>query len=220
MIATTGIDPVGIRRLMQVPLTSHIRSLNRTHRGLLAIVFLAAVLRLGWVLYAQTLPGSDFAQYDLLAQRLAEGKGYVDEFGEPTAFYAIGWPFFLSVIYRIFGHSLIAAGLINALMGVGAVILVYAISRYLLNRRTALIATSLVAINPTLILYSSTHGTESLFVLEILLVTWLVMRALIRSTHHGVGAHRHTDGFRQSDKTGCGLRAARCRRSLLHFEST
>lgn len=178
MIATTGIDPVGIRRLMQVPLTSHIRSLNRTHRGLLAIVFLAAVLRLGWVLYAQTLPGSDFAQYDLLAQRLAEGKGYVDEFGEPTAFYAIGWPFFLSVIYRIFGHSLIAAGLINALMGVGAVILVYAISRYLLNRRTALIATSLVAINPTLILYSSTHGTESLFVLEILLVTWLVMRAL------------------------------------------
>ena len=163
---------------MQVPLISHLRSLNRLQRGLLAIVFLAGVLRFGWVLYVQTLPGSDFAQYDLLAQRLAEGKGYVDEFGEPTAFYAIGWPFFLSVIYRIFGHSLIIAGLINALMGVGAVILVYGISRQLLDRRTVLIATLLVAINPTLILYSSALATESLFVFEILLLTWLIMRVL------------------------------------------
>ena len=159
-------------------MSSYVNSIIRTHRNLLAIVVLAAVLRLIWVLYAQTVPGSDFAQYDLLAQRLAEGKGYVDEFGEPTAFYAIGWPFFLSVIYRIFGHSLIAAGLINALMGVGAVILVYTISRYLLDYRAVLIATLLVAINPTLILYSSTHGTESLFVFEILLLTWLIMRAL------------------------------------------
>jgi 4-amino-4-deoxy-L-arabinose transferase-like glycosyltransferase len=157
-----------------------LRNSTPSHYGglLLAIVALGAILRIGWVLYVQTLPGSDFAQYDLLALRLAEGKGFVDQTGEPTAFYAIGWPFFLSVIYRIFGHSLVAAQLINALMGVGAVILTFAISRYLLDVTAALIATALVAVNPTLILYTSTHGTESLFVLEILLLTWLIMRVL------------------------------------------
>jgi len=137
-------------------LTSYFSSLTTTHRSLLAIVLIAGVLRIGWVVYAQTLPGSDFAQYDQLAWRLAEGKGYVDEFGEPTAFYAIGWPFFLSLVYRVFGHSLVAAGVVNALLGVGAVILTYAIARHLLDRPVALIAAALVAINPTLILYSST----------------------------------------------------------------
>ena len=165
-------------------MTSYFSSLTTTHRNLLAIVLIAGVLRIGWVVYAQTLPGSDFAQYDQLAWRLAEGKGYVDEFGEPTAFYAIGWPFFLSLVYRVFGHSLVAAGVLNALLGVGAVILTYAIARHLLDRPVALIAAALVAINPTLTLYSSTHGTESLFVFEILLLTWLILRIL--ASHHAL----------------------------------
>ena len=140
------------------------------------IIFCALVLRVGWVIYAQTVPGSDFHQYDLLAQRLANGQGYVDEFGEPTAFYAIGWPFFLSVIYRIFGYSLIVPQLINALLSVGSVILTYKLSMFVLNSRTALIATGLMAINPAMILYTSTHGTESLFTFQILLIAWLILR--------------------------------------------
>jgi 4-amino-4-deoxy-L-arabinose transferase-like glycosyltransferase len=165
-------------------LTLFIGSPVTTHRNLVAIVLLAGVLRIAWVVYAQTVPGSDFAQYDQLAWRLAEGKGYVDELGEPTAFYAIGWPFFLSIVYRVFGHSLVAAGVINALMGVGAVILTYAIARHLLDRPVALISAALVAINPTLVLYSSTHGTESFFILEILLLTWLILRVL--ESHHAL----------------------------------
>ena len=140
------------------------------------IIFCALVLRVGWVIYAQTVPGSDFHQYDLLAQRLANGQGYVDEFGEPTAFYAVGWPFFLSVIYRIFGYSLIVPQLINALLSVGSVILTYKLSMFVLNSRAALIATGLMAINPAMILYASTHGTESLFTFQILLIAWLILR--------------------------------------------
>ena len=128
------------------------------------------------MLYAQTLPGSDFHQYDLLAQRLANGEGYVDEFGDPSAFYAIGWPFFLSIVYRVFGYSLIAAQLINALLSVASVILTFAIARHWFENRTALIASLLVAINPTLILYSSIHATEPLFIFQILLLTWLLIR--------------------------------------------
>ena len=140
------------------------------------IIFCALVLRVGWVIYAQTVPGSDFYQYDLLAQRLANGQGYVDEFGEPTAFYAIGWPFSLSVIYRIFGYSLIVPQLINALLSVGSVLLTYKLSIFVLNSRSALIAAGLMAINPAMILYSSTHGTESLFTFQALLITWLILR--------------------------------------------
>jgi hypothetical protein len=163
---------------MKIPKTFNALAAFTTNRYLLAIVILAAVLRFGWVLYAQTIPGSDFTQYEVLAQRLARGDGYVDEFGEPTAFYAIGWPLFLSIFYRIFGTSLLVAGFINSVLGVAAVMLAYPISLKLLGHRSALIASALIAINPTLILYTSTHGTETLFIFQIMLVIWFVMRAL------------------------------------------
>ena len=154
------------------------KSLVGDHRVMLSIVFLAGLLRVGWVYYARTVPYSDFRHYDRLALGLAEGRGYVDQAGDPTAFYPVGWPFFLSLVYRVFGHSLIAAQLVNVLMGVGVVILTYLIARYLLDRRTALIAALIVALNPTLILYSSTLGTESLFVFLLMLITWLTIRVI------------------------------------------
>ena len=154
------------------------KSLVGDHRVMLSIVVLAGLLRVGWVYYARTVPFSDFRQYDRLALGLAEGRGYVDQAGDPTAFYPIGWPFFLSLVYRVFGHSWIAAQLVNVLMGVGVVILTYLIARYLLDRRTALIAALIVALNPTLILYSSTLGTESLFVFLLMLITWLTIRVI------------------------------------------
>ena len=61
------------------------------------IIFCALVLRVGWVIYAQTVPGSDFYQYDLLAQRLANGQGYVDEFGEPVSYTHLTLPTIYSV---------------------------------------------------------------------------------------------------------------------------
>jgi 4-amino-4-deoxy-L-arabinose transferase-like glycosyltransferase len=187
--------------------SSLIHGISNTHRVLFAVIALAAVLRFGWVLYAQTIPGSDFYQYDLLAQRLANGQGYVDEFGEPSAFYAIGWPFFLSIVYRIFGYSLIAAQLVNALMAVGSVALVFVISRYLLNDRFALLAALLVAINPTLVLYSSAHGTESLFIFQLLLISWLLMRSIKSPT-------------RRSSSSGRNMCSTRCLRSRLLHEPT
>ena len=153
---------------------------SKVTRVFTLIIFCALVLRVGWVIYAQTVPSSDFHQYDLLAQRLADDQGYVDDFGEPTALYAIGWPFFLSVIYRIFGYSLIVPQLINAMLSVGSVILTYKLATFVLGSRRALIATALMAINPAMILYSSTHGTESLFTFQILLIAWLILRFL----HH------------------------------------
>jgi hypothetical protein len=169
------IDSVGT---IKTRTTSIFHQMSTTQRSLLAVIALGAVLRIGWVLYAQTVPGSDFHQYDLLGQRLANGEGYVDEFGEPSAFYAIGWPFFLSIVYRIFGYSLIVAQLVNALMAIGSIALVFAISRYLFDDRVSLVAALLVAINPTLVLYSSTHGTESLFILQLLLISWLFLRSM------------------------------------------
>ena len=47
---------------------------------------------------------------------------------------------------------------------------------FVLNSRAALIATGLMAINPAMILYASTHGTESLFTFQILLIAWLILR--------------------------------------------
>ena len=65
---------------------------------ILAIVVLAGLLRVGWVFYACTVPYSDFGRYDRLAPGLAEARGYVDQAGDPSAFYPGGWPFFLSLV--------------------------------------------------------------------------------------------------------------------------
>ena len=98
----------------------------------------------------------------------------------------------MALVYRVVGPTFIIAGLVNSFMGAASVILTYAISRFLMGRRTALTATLLVAINPTLILYTRTQGTESLFVLQILLITWFAMRVLMdheATSRHAIGAH-------------------------------
>lgn len=71
-------------------------------------------------------------------------------------------------------------------MGVGVVILTYLIARHLLDRRTALIAALIVALNPALILYTGTLGSESLFVFQLLLVTWLAIRVIAGRSSTGL----------------------------------
>ena len=65
------------------------------------------------VLLIDVVPSSDAEWYYLRAASLAAGHGYLDNAGQPTAFWPAGWPIALSLVFSRFGTSLVALGLFN-----------------------------------------------------------------------------------------------------------
>jgi hypothetical protein len=109
-------------------------------------------------------PAHDGVRYDALAARLAEGLGYSwtwpDGTVTPVSHYPIGYPAVLALAYRLFGRSVIVAGVENALFGTLAAVAVHGIVLTVANRRTAMLAGLAVALHPGLVLYTPGLMTE------------------------------------------------------------
>ncbi len=84
-------------------------------------------------------------------------------------------PLILQGWVRLFGPSEFSARLLSALAGVLTVGAVYALGRRLFDRRTALLASWLVAISPLLVIYSRETRMYALLVL-LTTVGWLLLR--------------------------------------------
>ena len=139
------------------------------------VLLLAFVLRLLWIVLVNSHPVSDFACYDMYGVYLANGKGYIDS-GSPTAYWAIGYPAFLGILYYIFGHTLFIAKFANVAMAIGVLILSYVISSKLfqssyIGKWTLL----LLAFYPNHIAYTSLLSAEILF-LFLLLLGFLILQ--------------------------------------------
>ena len=148
-------------------------------KWLALITALALVVRIAWILVTYPTPDWDAAVYDGLAWRLAQGDGYVDGQGNPTAFRPVGYPAFLSIIYRIFGHSWLAGYLVNAVLSTFTVVLTYRLARECHPGRIALVAAAAVALFPSHIAYTANMLTESLYTflaLLAMLCVYLLMR--------------------------------------------
>jgi 4-amino-4-deoxy-L-arabinose transferase-like glycosyltransferase len=140
-------------------------------RPVLVIGALAAVLRLLWVLMMSRVPRglNDLTLYPAAAEGIARGRGYLTFAGTPTAYYPPGYPLFLAVIQWVLDrvglgdHLVLAAGVVQALLGgvtAGAVVVV---GRRLGGNRVGVIAGLLVACWPNLVVHSSLMLSESLF---------------------------------------------------------
>ena len=147
------------------------------YKWLALIVGVALAIRVVWVVAFQTPPVSDAESYDELGWRLAQGKGYVNSEGIPTAFWPVGYPAFLAAVYVVFGHSWLAAGIANGLMGTASVALTYRLAREVLSSRLSLVAAAAVALLPShIISFTSVLRNEMLH-------TALVLVALIATCH-------------------------------------
>jgi 4-amino-4-deoxy-L-arabinose transferase-like glycosyltransferase len=147
--------------------------------GLLAVIALAGVLRLAWVLYAKTEPVWFFDpwQYDRLATALAEGRGYVNEAGQPTAYYPPGYPAVLGVVYWLAGHRPAAGEALNVVLGALTAGLVYWIASRAFGRPAGLLAALAFAVFPSHILYVSQLHSEVVFTAAYLLALGLLLAA-------------------------------------------
>ncbi|MCU0654774.1 MAG: glycosyltransferase family 39 protein [Polyangiaceae bacterium] len=149
----------------------------------LLVVLTAALARGAVVAWAagQVPPAADGVFYHRLASRLAEGAGYTwlwpDGVVTYAAHYPVGYPFLLSLLYRVLGPIPGVAALLNAALGVAAAAAIHALTHRLAGRRAGLLAGLLVALDPALVLYTPALMTEGVVAALLALVAWLVAAA-------------------------------------------
>jgi hypothetical protein len=166
------------------------------------VVGIALIVRLAWVAFARRpAQVGDPASYVWYGDELSHGRGYnsfpaaIDEtlgttsFGRipPTAFYAIGYPLFLALLFapaRAVGMNgtlenyAIVYGVVHALVGAATVYLVARIARRVWDDRAAIVAAIIVALWPNLIMLTATAHLETLY-LFLLAAAVLVLLPLV-----------------------------------------
>jgi 4-amino-4-deoxy-L-arabinose transferase-like glycosyltransferase len=145
--------------------------------GFLLVTGLAFLLRLTWNLTVHTYPISDFAWYHERAVGLIQGEGYSFH-GKPTAYWPIGYPLFLAVLYKVFGAHFYVAKAFNIMMSSATVGLTFLLGRNLCGFAGGLCAGILLAILPSQIEWTSVLCSEVLY--TFLLVSSLYMFTLKR----------------------------------------
>jgi 4-amino-4-deoxy-L-arabinose transferase-like glycosyltransferase len=139
----------------------------RSRRLLVAVVAAGFAVRLGWALAFTSEPrlvqSGDAFFYDYYALQMAEGAGYLDFFtGEATAYYPVGYPALLAVVYLVV-DDVLAGTLLNVAAGTAAVALAFVIARRIIGIGGALVAAALVALHPNLVFYVASLQLETVF---------------------------------------------------------
>ncbi|OGO50313.1 MAG: hypothetical protein A2148_06480, partial [Chloroflexi bacterium RBG_16_68_14] len=142
-------------------------------------------LRLTWVLYTDTIPlGGDPHWYYVVGINLAQGFGFVTATnglfevpgpGEPTAFWSPAYPFALAGLFKLFGVSITAAKVFNAVLGALTIPFVYGLGSAIFSRRVGLAAAGLFAVFPNAIAWTPLLFPEQLFVLLFVAALWLLV---------------------------------------------
>ena len=148
---------------------------------MLLVLGIALAIRVAWVLVSQTTPTSDADVYDRLAWTLANSGVYATSDGTATSYLPVGYPAFLAAIYAVFGHSWLAGGIVNAVLGTITVGLTYVLARLMLPARWALIATLVVALWPSHVFYYTprllTESLHTVLVMGALIATYWAVRS-------------------------------------------
>jgi hypothetical protein len=145
------------------------------------VALAASVARLAVVAWAGTRfpPAHDGVRYDAMAARLAEGLGYTWEWPDGAvtslAHYPVGYPALLAAAYRLLGHSVVVAGLLNACLGALAAIAVHRMILAVSTPRIALVAGLAVALHPGLVLYTPGIMTEGATATLVTTAAWLAV---------------------------------------------
>ncbi len=145
----------------------------------------AFALRLAWIAYAHPHVDlvDDAGYYDFFARSIRDGYGYVRPEGTPTAFWPVGYPATLAGVYAVFGHSLLAAKLLNVAAGALTAGIVYLLARRWLSTPQATAAGMVYACFPGAIGFTSLTLSEPLFTLLFVAALYLVARASQDSGH-------------------------------------
>jgi hypothetical protein len=162
-----------------------------------AVAVAAFAIRVAWIAYADFHPtlSDDAGRYDFLGRSLAEGGGYINPNGNTTMFWPPGYPFVLSLVYKLYPSSLLgnhevqAALVLNAALSAATCVLVYAIARRAIagpdidvrvREAAPMVAAVLYALFPSAIFFSGVTLSETAFTLALILALWFLVEAEAR----------------------------------------
>jgi 4-amino-4-deoxy-L-arabinose transferase-like glycosyltransferase len=123
-----------------------------------ALIAVSLVLRLAVVFTApRVLLWPDGRYYESIAYRLATEHTYGDQ-----TIYAPAYPTLIATVYGVFGRSLIALRVVEAVLATATVALVGAFGFALFGPLAGLVAATLAAIHPVMVLLPTTQYAENL----------------------------------------------------------
>jgi len=145
------------------------------------IATLALALRVFVAIYFVSEPVWDGHYYHFGAARLAHGLGYSEDVfrlgqwvWKPWTHYPVGYPFFLSLFYRVLGTHVWVATVANALVGSVTVFAIHRIALPSLGPIRARVAALIAAFHPGLVLYTAVVMSEPLAAALTIFAVWAV----------------------------------------------
>jgi len=153
--------------------------MNKGKKYLILIFILALILRLTYVLFFPQLEiESDALEYDTIGWNLASGAGFSLDPRVPTPVRPPMYPFFLSLIYLIFGHSYLTVRLAQAIVGALTCLVVYWIGKEIFDEGVGGATSLIFALYPALIGYTGSLLSETLFTFLLSIVVLFLVRAV------------------------------------------
>ena len=171
---------------------------RRERLWLAANLVVALAVRVGWVVLAarRALVGDPVA-YTYHGAHLARGQGYrsfvaayttrtpPEHSGSfpPTAFYPVGYPAALAIVFWLVFHTPLpdnlprAVGFFQVGLGVGSVLLAAEVARHLFGSRAALYTAAIMAVFPSLVFYTAEAHLETLFNFLVLAAVLIIVSA-------------------------------------------
>ena len=119
----------------------------------------------------------DAINYDAIAISLSEGNGFC-LYEAPTAFVAPLFPFYLSIIYSIFGQNYLVVKILSAILWGVSIFLIFLIGKEIFNEWVGLVTSLIIAIHPELIGISTFIYTETLNILLLCLSIYILAKGL------------------------------------------
>ncbi|MEW5807742.1 MAG: tetratricopeptide repeat protein [Acidobacteriota bacterium] len=112
----------------------------------------------------------DSLKYDQWAKAILEGRLF-----EEGAFYqAPFYPYFVSFIYSIFSPSPVGVYVVQMLIGLATTLLVFLVAKRYFSGRTALLASAIFALHPTITFFESKLLPETLAILIGLMLLYML----------------------------------------------
>ena len=155
---------------------------GREFNAVILVLVAAAIIRLAYFLQYEALvpyyaiPVLDATYYDAWAGRVAMGQGY-----GPMPFYMSPmYPYILAAVYYVVGHSYTVVYVLQMILGLGNLLLTYALGRRLFGHKAGLIAMVLMTAYAPLVYLETKLLTETLAIALNLTALLLLMRAMKR----------------------------------------
>lgn len=161
-----------------------LRHLQNSRIALFTVLGATLLAGVVWLSVTRVSPVMDFDRMYQTAAALAEGRAVPDTLYQAVFPHVLGYPFFLSLFFRVFGSSVAVAQAVNLLLSLCIAALLFTIGYRLLGVAGGLIAGLVWALLPSHFMMLSIVGSEPLHIVLTLLSVWLFLRITDCSGKH------------------------------------